>query len=58
MEFVFLQYLSDQLEFYVGLADLKVILAASWTLAGFWTLFLDTEWWIFIGKPTLEFYNF
>jgi len=29
MEFVFLQYLSDQLEFYVGLADLKVILAAS-----------------------------
>jgi len=34
--------LFDQFNFYVGLADLKMILANFWTLADIWTLLLDT----------------
>jgi len=33
----------DELNFYIGLADLKMILADFWTLADIWTLFLDAE---------------
>jgi len=35
-----------------------MILADFKTLADIWTIFLDTEWYIFVANTTLEFYNF
>jgi len=32
----------DLFNFYVGLADLKMILVDFWTLADIWKLFIDT----------------
>jgi len=43
----------DQFNFYVGLADLKMILVDFWTLADIWTFFQDTELYMSNCKPCI-----